>query len=136
MDSGGRGSDLVAPDPVVLERSCLLGRVVATGCFLSVAGPTTNVSRLSSRPLPALGVALSHPAALIPRFGCGRRSRLTSARGRLLWKVDPHLLAAFAFVHAQRSAGSGVQEFMCQTRYSSAFFAPDLIRLVARLGSC
>jgi hypothetical protein len=39
-------------------------------------------------------------------------------------KVDPHLLAAFAFVHPQRSAGSGVEDFMRQPSEGPTLPAP------------
>jgi hypothetical protein len=46
----------------------------------------------------------------------------------LYWQVDPHLLAARAFVHAQTASGAGVQNLVSQSRHGATSPAPDFIR--------
>ena len=42
-------------------------------------------------------------------------------------EVNPHLVAALALVHAQSAPGSGVQNFMSQTRHRATVLAPDFV---------
>jgi hypothetical protein len=66
--------------------------------------------------------------------------RLSSSRKRppteaaLLRELDPHLLATLAFVHAQRAAGSGIQDFMGQSRLTATARAFHFNGYFARLG--
>jgi hypothetical protein len=42
-------------------------------------------------------------------------------------KVNPHLFAALAFVHAQRATGAGIQKFVSQPWHCVAALAPDFV---------
>jgi hypothetical protein len=46
-------------------------------------------------------------------------------KGRLLRALDPHLLAAFAYVQTERTTGSDVQHFMDQPGHGAASLATD-----------
>jgi hypothetical protein len=48
--------------------------------------------------------------------------------------VDPHLLAALTFVHAQAAGGSDIEDFVRQSRYGTALPAPDLTGFFAWFG--
>jgi hypothetical protein len=52
----------------------------------------------------------------------------------LLRELDPHLLAALTYVHAQRAAGLGIQHFMGQSRLTAAARAFHFSGCFARLG--
>jgi hypothetical protein len=51
-------------------------------------------------------------------------------------EFDPHLLAARTFVHAQGTAGSDIQDFVCQPGRSATMPAPDLSGIVEKFGLC